>query len=136
MPFYRGAPGKLAHRVNRLLADPQRSRSLVRILLLLAGLVVGTQACSDMRTPEGKPLGSTTQALDQLTPIPCSAWSYAVATSSGSVMLNAATLVDSYDSSAGAYGGQNVGSGAIVQSADSITNNGGVVKGQQRQHTA
>jgi hypothetical protein len=72
-------------------------------------------------------------ALAAAQDVPCAAWSYAVVANTGSVTLNAATLVDSYQSSAGPYGGQNVGSSAIVQAANVIVSNGGIVKGGQTQ---
>jgi hypothetical protein len=68
-------------------------------------------------------------------PVPCAAWSYAAVANSGNAILNAGTLVDSYQSSLGSYGGSNVGSDAVVQAATTITNNGGVVHGILRQNT-
>src|SRR5579863_4518858 len=61
-------------------------------------------------------------------PIPCAAWSYAAGTNAGNVsFVNSQTLVDSYSSSAGPYGGTNVGSNAVVQAGGSIVNNGGAI---------
>jgi len=67
-------------------------------------------------------------------PVPCAAWADTVVGNTGSVTVNAATLVDSYQSSAGAYGGTNVGSAAVVQAGTTIVNNGGVIHGTQKQH--
>ena len=68
-------------------------------------------------------------------PVPCAAWSDAIGTNSGNVsFLNSQTVVDSYSSSVGAYGGANVGSSAVVQAAASIVNNGAVIRGTQRQN--
>jgi hypothetical protein len=67
-------------------------------------------------------------------PVPCSAWSDAVVANTSNVVVGAGTLVDSYQSSLGAYGGSNVGSAAIVQAATTITNNGGVIHGTLKQH--
>ena len=67
-------------------------------------------------------------------PIPCAAWADTVVGNTGSVTVNAATLIDSYQSSAGAYGGTNVGSAAVVQAGTTIVNNGGVIHGTQKQH--
>jgi hypothetical protein len=50
------------------------------------------------------------------------------------VIVGAGVLVDSYQSSLGAYGGANVGSAAVVQAATTISNNGGVIHGTQKQH--
>lgn len=61
--------------------------------------------------------------------VPCAALAEAVVANSGGVILNSQSIVDSYASGIGAYGGSNVGSNAIVQAAASITNNGAVVHG-------
>jgi hypothetical protein len=46
-------------------------------------------------------------------------------------MVNSGALVDSYSSANGPYGGTNVGSNGDIVAAGSITNNGGVIRGQQ-----
>jgi hypothetical protein len=66
--------------------------------------------------------------------VPCAAWADAVVGNTGSVTVNGGTLVDSYQSSLGAYGGTNVGSAAVVQAGTTILNNGGVIHGTQKQH--
>jgi hypothetical protein len=66
--------------------------------------------------------------------VPCSAWADTVVANTSNVIVGARTLVDSYQSSLGAYGGNNVGSAAVVQAATTITNNGGVIHGTQKQH--
>jgi alpha-tubulin suppressor-like RCC1 family protein len=61
---------------------------------------------------------------------PCLARATAVIADTGSVVLNAGSVVDSYQSSLGPYGGANVGSAATVRAASSITvNSGAVVRG-------
>ena len=109
--------------------------------IFLAGSVLALAACAgvaDYKTSE-----STVSTTEALTPgggggggstavadlVPCAAWSTAVVANTGSVTINAATLVDSYVSSAGAYGGSNVGAGAIIQAGTGITNNGGTIRG-------
>lgn len=67
-------------------------------------------------------------------PVPCAAWADAVIANTGNVLVGASTLVDSYQSSLGAYGGTNVGSAAVVQAATTISNNGGVIHGTLRPH--
>jgi hypothetical protein len=67
-------------------------------------------------------------------PVPCPAWADAVVGNSSNVSVGASTLIDSYQSSLGAYGGTNVGSAAVVQAATTISNNGGVIHGIQKQH--
>src|SRR5579871_1899681 len=67
-------------------------------------------------------------------PVPCAAWSDTVVGNTGNVLVGARVLVDSYQSSVGAYGGSNVGSAAVVQAATTISNNGGVIHGTQKQH--
>jgi hypothetical protein len=66
--------------------------------------------------------------------VPCAAWADTIVGNTGSIVIGARTLVDSYQSSLGAYGGSNVGSAAVVQAATTIVNNGGVIHGTQRQH--
>jgi hypothetical protein len=67
-------------------------------------------------------------------PVPCAAWADAIIANTSNVVVSANTLVDSYRSSAGAYGGANVGSAAVVQAATTITNNGGVIHGTLKPH--
>ena len=74
-------------------------------------------------------------ALNSTDPVPCAARSATVVANTSNVIIGASTLVDSYQSSLGAYGGSNVGSAAIVQAATTISNNGGVVRGTLRPNT-
>ncbi len=67
-------------------------------------------------------------------PVPCAAWADAVVGNTGSVTVGSSTLIDSYQSSLGGYGGTNVGSAAVVQAATTIVHNGGVIHGTQQQH--
>jgi hypothetical protein len=66
--------------------------------------------------------------------VPCAAWSETVVGNTGNIIVGARTLVDSYQSSLGAYGGTNVGGAAVVQAATTVTNNGGVIHGTLKQH--
>jgi hypothetical protein len=50
-------------------------------------------------------------------------------------MVNSGALVDSYTSGNGLYGGSNIGSNGNVVAAGTITNNGGVINGQQSPNT-
>lgn len=68
--------------------------------------------------------------------IPCDARDAAIVANSGSVILNANTTVDSYDSSVAPYGGDNVGDQAVVLAATSITQNGGTVSGTLEDESA
>lgn len=88
-------------------------------------------ACAGIADRETAESTGKTSAADQSAtdPIPCAAWSDAVVANTGAMTLNARTLVDSYESSAGSYGGSNVGAGVVVQAAKAITNNGAVVRG-------
>jgi len=74
-------------------------------------------------------------ALTATDPIPCAARAATVVANTSNVIIGAGTLVDSYQSSLGAYGGSNVGSAAVVQAATTISNNGGVVRGTLRPNT-
>lgn len=93
---------------------------------LLALLMFGCASSNDKRT-EGN-VGVQAEALVG-DAVPCNAWENAIVANTGKVTLNPQSLVDSYRSAAGAYGGSNVGQGVIVQAATTITNNG-LVKGQ------
>jgi len=73
-------------------------------------------------------------ALTSADPVPCAAWADAVVANTGNVIVGSHTLIDSYQSSLGAYGGTNVGSAAIVQAATTISNNGGVIHGTLKPH--
>ena len=74
-------------------------------------------------------------ALTSTDPVPCAARAATVVANTSNVIIGAGTLVDSYQSSLGAYGGSNVGSAAVVQAATTISNNGGVVRGTLRPNT-
>jgi len=117
-----------------------RSYGLLFLVSLLVTLTA-SQGCGDFAQPPGSEY--TEQTRQAITgsdagtgvgsdPVPCAAWSYAVVANTGSIIINAATRVDSYQSRLGAYGGTNVGAGAIVQAATSFTNNGGTVNGTVR----
>jgi hypothetical protein len=67
-------------------------------------------------------------------PVPWSAWADTVVANTSNIVVGGRTLVDSYQSSVGPYGGTNVGSAAVVQAATTISNNGGVIHGTQKQH--
>jgi hypothetical protein len=111
----------------------QLSRSGIRVSLLsLLALAVsqGCAAAADPNQPED--LEQITQAA-VADPVPCAAWADTVVANTSNVAIGAGTLIDSYRSSAGAYGGTNVGSAAIVQAATTISNNGGVVRGTLKQ---
>jgi hypothetical protein len=82
-----------------------------------------------------EPTETVHAALTAADPVPCAARALTVVGNTGSVVLGSSTLVDSYRSSVGAYGGTNVGSAAIVQAATTIINNGGVVRGTLRPNT-
>src|SRR5438128_2315096 len=101
------------------------ARSVSVILLASAGI-----NCSPVVGEEST--ATTQSALTAADPVPCSAWADAVVANTSNVILGARTLVDSYQSSLGAYGGTNVGSAAIVQAATTISNNGGVIHGTQK----
>jgi hypothetical protein len=85
------------------------------------------------------PAGERTARIDQpaSTPdgIPCTGLADAVIANTGSVYSNSGTLVDSYHSGAGPYGGTNVGSDGNVVAAMTIFHNGGVIHGTQTQHS-
>jgi hypothetical protein len=101
------------------------------IASMAVGLGVALGACGAREPASSTEMVSSVQArVTGPDPVPCDAWANAVVANNGNVLLNAASLVDSYSSSAGAYGGSNMGSNATVRAATSITNNGAVVHAQ------
>ena len=74
-------------------------------------------------------------ALTATDPVPCAARAATVIANTSNVVIGRGALVDSYQSSLGAYGGSNVGSAAVVQAATTISNNGGIVRGTLRPNT-
>ncbi len=116
---------------SRSLRPRHGAVSVVACLLVLA-------ACAGMTDRETAENTAQVGSADQSTPadaVPCSAWSDAVVANSGAMTLNARTVIDSYDSSSGPYGGSNIGSGVLVQAAKSITNNGAIVRGLLQPNT-
>lgn len=95
------------------------SRKLFRLLLISAGV-----AFSSKEAYAASPPG-----------VPCSARADAVIANTGSIFSDANSLVDSYQSSAGPYGGANVGANGNVQTAATVVANGGVIHGSETQHT-
>src|SRR6185437_9792441 len=75
------------------------------MLLALAGVGCSTDVEGDATTSIESALSSA-----PADPVPCAAWADAVVANTGNVLVGASTLVDSYQSSLGAYGGTNVGS--------------------------
>jgi hypothetical protein len=99
-------------------------------LLALAGMNCTSNTEEDtVDTVQSALSGSATD------PVPCPAWADTVVGNTSNVVVGAGTLVDSYQSSLGGYGGSNVGSAAVVQAATTVTNNGGVIHGTVKQHT-
>ena len=109
------------------------------VVMKVAGFSVGLLALAGVSCASGTDedsVATVQSALSSATtdPVPCAAWSDAVVGNTSNVVVGAGTLVDSYQSSLGAYGGSNVGSAAIVQAATTVTNNGGVIHGTVKQH--
>lgn len=65
--------------------------------------------------------------------VPCTALAEAVIANTGAVFSDSGSLVDSYHSSQGPYGGSNIGSQGAVQAATTIAPNGGVIHGTETQ---
>jgi hypothetical protein len=93
---------------------------------------VASQGCAS--AADGEVTG-TVEAAVTADPVPCAAWADTIDANTSSVSLGAGTLVDSYQSSLGGYGGTNVGSAAVVQAATTISNNGGIIHGTQKAHS-
>ena len=103
----------------------------VYVLLLAAA---GAGGCSSIGDEDSAATIQSAVTAAPADPVPCAAWADAIVGNTGNVVVGARTLVDSYQSSLGAYGGANVGSAAIVQAATTITNNGGVIHGTLKPH--
>ena len=98
-----------------------------RGLLTSAGLAMFLVACGG---PEAESFDTTAQALSNSVSVaPCAAPGNAINAGTGTVTLGAGTLVDSYSSILGPYGGTNVGNNGTVQAAQTIVYNGGVLNG-------
>jgi hypothetical protein len=69
------------------------------------------------------------------TVVPCPARADAVIANTGRVVSSKHSLVDSYNSTLGAYGGANVGSHGTVRAAGEIVKRGGVIKGATIEHS-
>jgi alpha-tubulin suppressor-like RCC1 family protein len=75
-------------------------------------------------------------ALAQTTGVPCGALGKAIIANSGQVIVNSSTLVDSYQSNLGPYGGANIGNAGNIQAATQVVvNPGGVVDGSTQPNT-
>jgi len=115
------------HFMTNALVTNVRQLSIV-FLVAAAGL--------NCALPDSEEATETIQAAVTSTdPVPCAARAATIVANTGSVVIGARTLVDSYQSSVGPYGGSNAGSAAIVQAATTISNNGGVVRGTLRPNT-
>lgn len=97
------------------------------VFLALANLHCSSATQEESTATSQLALSSAEEAL-------CAARSTTVVANTGNIILNSNTLVDSFQSSLGSYGGSNVGSAAVVQAATTILNNGGVVQGSQQQN--
>jgi hypothetical protein len=67
--------------------------------------------------------------------VPCNARAAAITATTGAVIVNSGSTVDSYQSSDGAYGGSNLSTNGNIVAGGSIINNGGTIKGQQTQNS-
>src|SRR5580658_3679548 len=112
------------------------ARRGVCVAVAFMALFTATQGCTGaLEGNDREVVGEARQAVSVAAdPVPCSAWSDTVVANTSSISIEASTLIDSYQSSLGAYGGTNVGNAAIVQAATTIADNGGVVHGTQKQH--
>lgn len=106
-----------------------RSGKAVGALFVLSAL-----ACEGAPSPQGHE--ALAQASSALTSVPCAALGEAIIANSQDVTVDAGSVVDSYSSSLGAYGGSNVSSNATVQAAGSVVLNGGAIHGSQLAHSA
>ena len=95
-------------------------------------LAAASQGCG--AATDGEATATDEAAESSADPVPCAAWSDTIDANTSSVSIGAATLIDSYQSALGGYGGTNAGSAAVVQAATTITNNGGIIHGTLKPH--
>lgn len=96
-------------------------------LLMSTGLALILVACGG---PDAETIDSTAQAVSTaVSPASCAAPGNAINAGTGDVILGAGTIVDSYSSILGLYGGSNVDYNGTVQAAQAIVYNGGVLNG-------
>jgi hypothetical protein len=113
----------------------QTARRSVCVAVPLMAIFAALQGCTaSVEASDSEDVGAAREAVSA-DPVPCAAWADTVVANTSNISVGASTLIDSYQSSVGAYGGTNVGSAAVVQAATTITNNGGVIHGTQKQHT-
>jgi RHS repeat-associated protein len=102
---------------------------------LFASVVVacGLGACVSTTPPtdQNEQLGQSASAISSPAGIPCAARADAVIANTGQLFSNSGSLVDSYQSSNGAYGGKNIGTSGNVRAAETIVDNGGVIHGTE-----
>jgi YD repeat-containing protein len=92
--------------------------------------VLGLGACQPSAS-KGEQVGKSLSAISSPAGIPCAARADAVIANTANVFSNSGSLVDSYQSSVGRYGGTNIGTSGDVQAAEAIVHNGGVIHGTQ-----
>jgi hypothetical protein len=113
---------------------PTSNRSVHAALPFLA-ILAAAQGCDGMAPNDSETTRQSHQAAAvpaATDPVPCAAWADAVVANTGAIGLTAGTLVDSYQSNLGPYGGSNVGSAAILQAATTISANGGTIHGTKK----
>jgi len=92
----------------------QTARRCAWVALRFMAIFAASQGCAESVEPNDAESVSQSREAVAVDPVPCSAWSDTVVGNTGNVSIGASTLVDSYQSSLGAYGGTNVGSAAIA----------------------
>jgi len=121
----------VARGVKRAFRTPAVGPTRGRYLCALTAAGLLTAACGDLPSSRER-TSETAQALvcpsDSV--IPCEVRAAAITANTGKVIVNSASVVDSYDSNNGAYGGANVAANGTVRAARAIIRNGGIIAGQ------
>jgi hypothetical protein len=107
--------------------------SLMILLLLLATSAQPQDQPSTYAKKDHPP--STFKLTSPIPPIPCLARADAVIADTGRVFADEHSLVDSYQSSLGEYGGANIGSNGNVQAAGAIVVEGGTIRGSKLENS-
>jgi hypothetical protein len=100
------------------------------------GLAVVSLQCTSETSSVMTSTQAATIAVDaSAESVLCEARISTIVANTGNVVVNSGTLVDSYESSQGNYGGSNVGNEAVVQAATKIVRNGGTIRGTTIENT-
>jgi len=101
---------------------------MAAMLLVVCGSAFCVAQDATQSKPESNPL-PTLAPHNPATPVPCAAREDAVIANTGAVFSIEHSLVDSYQSSLGEYGENNMGDDGTVRAGESVVRHGGIIRG-------